>query len=77
MTEPTFPPDLPPAVAESPVGPEHAHGDHDVHHFPESGLSEGRKPVPKWYWGVFIALSIFFLYYVVTNLAGVQPNSAR
>jgi hypothetical protein len=80
-TPPPFPPERPPSPA-APLGPEvravePVPGGHDVHLFEEAGLSEARKPVPKWYWGVLIALSVFFVVYVIQNLTGVQPNSAR
>jgi hypothetical protein len=53
-----------------------AHGEH-FHHFEESGLEEGNRPVPRWYVLALLVLGVTFVVYVISNFTGVQPNSAR
>ncbi len=50
--------------------------DESVYH-PDSGLTEGVAPVPRWVLLVFGLLSLTFVLYLGRYLVGAQPSSAQ
>jgi hypothetical protein len=55
----------------------HPHGEHDVHVYEGPGIEEGNAKVPTWYKVFLLGMAIFAVVYIVQNLTGWSPMSAK